>query len=197
MAHPYAEHRQHKVERSRAQKMAGTSSEAHSDVAADRKLIKAMVKPSAMKMEGKASGGRLDKYARGGKVKKASTNVNVIIAPQGGGGAGPAMPPPLMAGAPAALPPAPPSALPPPMPQKRGGRAYASGGSVKEQSVKAGTPVMNSPGKNDTGDIYRGRQITYAKGGPVEANRMGPKMRGGAESGEGRLEKTALQKRKG
>mgnify|MGYP001605978962 CR=1 FL=1 len=69
------------------------------------------------------------------------------------------------------------------MPSRRGGRAYATGGSVKEQSIRAGTPVMNSPGKNDLGDIYRDKQITYANGGrayPIED---------GAGSGPGRLEK--------
>ena len=56
----------------------------------------------------------------------------------------------------------------------------AAGGSVKEQSIRAGTQVQNSPGKNAGADIYRGRQITYATGGPGEAMGMGPKRHGGA-----------------
>lgn len=81
---------------------------------------------------------RLDRvgYKKGGRVK-GTTNVNVIIAPQGGAPAGgpPPMPPP------GAMPPPPPGMgagpggppMPPPgpMPRKNGGRvAYASGGKV-------------------------------------------------------------------
>lgn len=185
MAHPFADHREHRRMSERVSRMTkGYASGGHTDVAADRKLVKSMVKPDALKIEGRAAGGRIDKYARGGKVA-GRTNVNVIVAPQGGGGlAGPGTPP-----IPVAPPPAAPPALPmqgmPGMPQRRGGRAYASGGSVKEQSIKAGTPVMNSPGKNDQGDVFRGRQITYAKGGKIK----GYPIEDGAGSGPGRLEK--------
>lgn len=269
MAHPYAEHRQQKVERSRVGRMTGGyAGGGHADAPADRKMIRSMVKPGALKMDGAKAGGRLDKrargggvnrrdggsvssgnpveqiyskgqagggyaniagqtisvpagisrsgandlasklttargqksggkvgaYAQGGPVKKGATNVNVIIAPQGGAAAPPMVPPPLPAGPP----PMPPEM--PPMGQRRGGRAYASGGKVSDGptwkgGLRNGTQVQHSDGKNDGGDIYRGRPITYATGGKIEAMGMGPKMKAGADSGEGRLEKTALQKR--
>lgn len=198
MAHPYAEHRQYKVEKSRVARMTGGSAK-HADVAADKGLIRSMVKPGALKMEGGRASGRLDKYARGGPVKKGSTNVNVIVAPQGGGAsAAPPMPlpPPGIA---AGSPPMPPPGGQPPMMQSRGGKAYATGGKVADgpawkEGLKNGTQVQHSDGKNDGGDIYRARQITYATGGPVEAFGKGPKMTAG-DNGEGRLQKRALQKR--
>lgn len=201
MAHPYVEHRQHKVERSRANEMARGG---HPDEAADRKLIKGMVKPKALKIDGGKSMGRLDKYARGGAVKKGATNVNVIIAPQGGAGM-PPMPPVPMGGPPIPPPDLPPVGAPAPMAapsmmHRSGGRAYATGGKVSDgpawkEGLKNGTKVQHSDGKNDGSDIYRGRQITYARGGAIEAgNSKGPKLPGG-DNGEGRLAKAALQKR--
>lgn len=215
MSHPFESVRQHRVEKSRAASIAkghAKGGAVHSDEAEDRKMIKGMVKSGSLKVEGRASGGRLDRPARasGGKVKSGKTNVNVIIAPQGGGaGAVPpiAAPSPIAAGPPPIMPPRPPmmppgaaGPLPPgaggsPMMRKSGGRGYAGGGSVKEQSIRAGTPVQHTDGKNDGADIYRGRQITYATGGPVEAMRMGPKMDAGAYTGKGRLEKIGIQKR--
>lgn len=206
MAHPYASVKQDKVERSRVSKMTqgcASGGSVHSDAAQDRKMVKSMVKSSALKMEGAKSGGRLDKYARGGAVKKASTNVNVIIAPQGGAGGAPMPVPPV--GGPAVPPAAGPPPMPPGMPvqQKNGGRTrYAAGGKVGDgpawrEGLRNATPVQHADGKNDAGNIHRGRQVTFSTGGPVEANKAGPKMTAGSESGEGRLQKTALQKRKG
>src|ERR1700687_6026631 len=82
-----------------------------------------MVKPSALKMDGKKAKHRMDRppRAKGGRVKgkHAKTNVNVIVAPQGGhpglGGPPPMVPPP--AGAmlpPGAAPVMPPRPMPPP-----------------------------------------------------------------------------------
>lgn len=197
MAHPFANIRQSKVERSRVGQITkGYAGGGHADAVADKKLVRSMVKGSALKIEGKASGGRLDRYARGGKVKgkKAGTNVNVIIAPQGGGAAGPgaAMKPPMAAGlppppigapppgmgaGPPGLPPMPPG--PPGMPgmHRSGGRAYAAGGKVKngpayDEGRRNGTQVQHSDGKNDGKDLGRGKPITYAKGGGVQAGNM-------------------------
>lgn len=259
MSHPFASKRQHLVERSRAKAMAGGGEASHADVKADRALVRKMVKPDALKMDGAPAKGRLDKRARGGKVrgkyaeggeakpqppvkipapaeapkplvvdpdgalgrallsraprgnypgirwerqsggrverarggKVGKTNINIIVTqPE----ATPPVPLPALAGAggmpPPPMPPAPPMAPPVP-PMRNGGRAYASGGSVKAQSIRNGTPVQHSPGKNDTKDLGRGKPITYAKGGKVK----GYPLNAGSESGVGRLEKTRSQKR--
>lgn len=106
----------------------------HPDAPEDRSLIKSMVKPTALKHDGRP------RYAKGGGVgRKGKTTVNVIIAPQGGNNR-PQLPPQM----PAAAPPPPPSmpprpsvpTAPPPgspgmagaaaqmpmMPRKKGGR---------------------------------------------------------------------------
>lgn len=207
MSHPMQEHRQHKVERSRVGHIAhgyASGGGVHSDQAADAKLIKRMVKKPALKMHGHEAKPRADrvKRASGGRVKHGKhgkgTNVNVIIAPQGGHGASPmqAGGPPMMppgAPPPAAMPPRPPMMPPPgapPMggapgmppgmpPHARGGRAYAKGGAVKNTKawdgmMKAITPVQhNDSGKTanqkpQPGQLNRGKPITYATGGPVE-----------------------------
>ena len=192
MGHPFAEHRQSKVERSRVDKI--TDGYDHPDAPQDKALVRSMVKAKALrarggKIDGKHAAPRLDKYARGGKVKgKGSTNVNVIIAPQGGGagaGAGaavmpkppmPAMPPPPMAGPPGMPPGAGGPPMPPGMmPHSRGGRAnYAKGGKVKSgngpawaEGMKNGTQVQHTDGKDDQDGLGRGKPVTYAKGGGV------------------------------
>lgn len=188
MAHPFAAHREHKVQKSRVASI--TKGYAQGGAVSG---VGIAVTPSAPKratggpvsVEGSKPSGRLDKFARGGKVKKGATNVNVIIAPQGGGAAPPMGGLPLPMAGPPMPPPMPPPGPggPPMMSQRRGGRAYASGGSVKEEGIRNGTHVQHTDGKNDGGDIYRGKQITYAKGGaayPIED---------GAGGGLGRLEK--------
>lgn len=218
MSHPYQNVRQSKVEHSRA----GTMTQAyasgggvHSDVVADKKLIKKTVKPSALRMDGGRVNARQDRPSRasGGRVKKGNTTVNVIVAPQGGGEKPdmPMPPPPMppMAMAPPPMPrPGPPMPPPgvggPPMPpgpiRSMGGRAYASGGAVKpgpayEEGKSEGTQVSHDPGKNDLKDMNRGRVITYKTGGAVEAPRgrkgMGPKLPGGGRGGLARLAKAS------
>lgn len=191
MAHPFAAHREHKVQKSRV----ASITKGYAQGGAVLPGGGTGTAPSAPKratggpvsVEGSKPSVRLDKFARGGKVKKGATNVNVIIAPQGGGMPVPApgLPPPALgpASPPPMLPPGIGPGGPPMMPQRRGGRAYASGGSVKEEGMRNGTQVQHTDGKNDGGDIYRGKQITYAKGGaayPIED---------GAGGGLGRLEK--------
>lgn len=93
-------------------------------------------------------------------------------------------------------------------PQKKGddygfGKPRASGGKVegkKSLADKVGvtgigtrTPIQHSGNKSDTQNIGRGKPITYATGGPVEANgkagqQMGPKI-GAGNSGIGRFKK--------
>lgn len=91
---------------------------------------------------GKASGGRLDKFARGGRTKKGATNVNIAIVVPGGKGEeapAPMMPPP---GPPVGPPPGGPPMMPPGMPgMKRGGRlgmtAGAESGVGRLEKIKA------------------------------------------------------------
>ena len=88
----------------------------------------------------------------------------------------------------------------PPMPmgpRNIGGRAYAKGGGVTprpawKEGIRAGTKVQHSGNKHDTSDIGRGKVVTYATGGAVEhpvKGGMGPKFKGGAMTGEARLQK--------
>jgi hypothetical protein len=199
MAHPFVEHRQSKVERSRVghiTKGYAAGGAVHSDEAEDKALIRKEVKKTALKVDGKKPKVRADRpgRARGGRAPKKSgkTNVNVIVAGHGGQPpAPPMMPPPgLGAAPPPAMPPRPPmgpppGAVPPPglgagmpppgMPPRRaGGRAYAKGGAVKsgpawDEGRRNGTQVQHTDGKGDGKDIGRGRVVTYKTGGKVES----------------------------
>lgn len=101
-----------------------------------------------LKVSGFASGGRLDKYARGGKAKGkgkggkkgGNTKINILVAPGKDKEAAPGMPPPDMGAAPPPMPPKMPLAPPPggpmggppgmpgmPPPMKRGGAAMNAG----------------------------------------------------------------------
>ena len=241
MSHPFHEHRQHHVERNRVHHIAGTHEETrthhiahrkdggraeHSDEAEDKAMIKREVKSSALKhADGHKPHHRQDKVKRasGGRAKHkghGKTNVNVIVAPQGGHpmmAGGPPMPPP--AAAPPAMPPRPPMpppggapGMPPPGlgaapgmmgPRRHGGRAYAKGGAVKsgntwEEGRREGTQPWNLAGKNDDKDSGRGKPVTYATGGPIYApakGHMGPKLPGGSGGAEARLFKKARVRR--
>ena len=114
----------------------------HDDEAADKKLIKKMVKGKALKRDG----GRMARK-HGGATGKGKTNVNIMIHPGQAAGAPPmgGMPPkppmPPMGGMPPGPPPGgppmpPPGGMPPmpPMGRKAGGRTYR-----KEQDMDAGS----------------------------------------------------------
>ena len=125
----------------------------HADEAADKKLIKKMVKGKALKCDGgslaketgtRPTGGRMARKS-GGAAGKGKTNVNIMIHPHDAAGAPPmgGMPPkPPMP--PMGMPPGPPAGPPPmggmppmpppPMGRKAGGRTYR-----KEQDMDAGS----------------------------------------------------------
>jgi hypothetical protein len=118
MAHPHSEHRAHKVEKRRVpERIKGYASggAVHEDEKQDKKLVKRMVKKSAIKIEGEKSKHRMDRRARGGRTKSKGkgTVVNVINTPGHAMGGAPGMMPP--GGAP--MPPRPPMAPPMPPPQ--------------------------------------------------------------------------------
>lgn len=217
MAHPFQAHRQNKVEHQRVghvTKGYASGGAVTADPSAPKRASGGAVKTRAP-IIGRKNGGRLDRLPRknGGRTnaKKGTTNVNVIIAPQGGEkGAPPIMPPPGVGAGPPTMAPKPPMmpppgmaggapGLPPPGIRSSGGRAYASGGAVKsgpawEEGKRNGTQVSHSGNKNDGKDIGRGKPVTYASGGAIEApikGGMGPKFSGGARGGLGRLEKAA------
>lgn len=267
MSHPMNESRDHKVQKQRVAHITrgyasgGGVNVAHEDEAEDKALVKKMVKKKAMRMAGGKVNARLDRRARGGKIrdddsdkhdgvrddetldreatrenrmkrarggraKHGKTNVNVIVAPQGGhpgmAPGGPPMGAPPMMPPPGAMPPHPPMAPPmagpppgmppggmpapggPPLMHKRGGRTYASGGGVKSGpawagGLRAGTQISHSPGKNDMADVGRPKPITYKSGGRIDApNGVDPatKMPGGAGGGEARLFKERREARR-
>lgn len=155
-------------------------------------------------VEGKASGGRLDKLARGGKHgKKPHVTVNVMnhpstpISPQippipvGLGGAGPR--PPM----------APPSA-PPTGPMGPGGPPMGpggmkTGGKIKKRAV--GGPMGRSMGAPTQGySTSPTPQMPvmekHLKSGGRLGGKAAPHMTGGAASGVGREEKSELVKEK-
>lgn len=148
MAHPIGnQHRAHHVQKDRVKHIVGKAAggSAHSDEAADKSLIRKMVKKTAMRADGGAVKARADKVSRakGGRVK--GTTVNVIVAPKGQDNpAAPAMaaPPPMPPKPPMMPPPAAPGpamaaaapglgGMPPLPPRSDGGRAYKKGGAVK------------------------------------------------------------------
>jgi len=145
-----------------------------------------------IKAEGKAEGGRLDKRARGGGVKKHGkghhTHINIMVAPKGGAdvppppGAGIGGPPPIGAAPPmvpkgpmppppggpmGAGPPGLPPGMPPPGGMKRGGKTYSG---------------ISSKTNIDHWAKRTGGNTRYEKGGKVP-------MKAGADSGEGRIQK--------
>ncbi len=209
LTHGYADGGE--VDADAMQKMASVAGNQKASLAGTKSAMESLGRKRGGKVKGAKSHARLDRYARGGKVKNKGTNVTVVVAPQGGGDK-PPMPIPAMPPQGAMPPPRPPMAPPmagPPMmpppgmpPRRSGGRAYAKGGAVKDgpawkEGLRNGTQVSHTDGKSDTKDIVRPRQVTYKRGGKVEASsKVVHNIDDGAGGGLGRLEKIKLQKRK-
>jgi len=172
MAHSHAHLREMHPGRKRAHEMSKhfkRGGKVHDDEAADKKLFGKMIKQhekEESKVEGKKSGGRLDKYARGGKTKGGHhTKINIVVAPKG--------PHPADGAAPAGvLPPVGPGG--PPMPPP--GLGAGPGG-----------PPMPPPGMRPP--MKKGGRVKFARGGATKPKKLGKGYTGGAESGVGRLEK--------
>lgn len=206
MAHPFNDHRQTKVEHSRVAKITkgykfgGPVPVTNPDVGSDDRMpiAKVATAKSAGKIGGAKAKQRLDKpaFARGGRAK-GKTDVTVIVqaptAPDAGGAPPmpPPMPPPMAAGPPPMPPPhppmvPPPGAAPPGGPPPGGMPIRASGGAVKAASVKLGTKVSHTPGKNNLDMISsKPALLTRKDGGAVKKH----KFTAGSESAEGRLQK--------
>lgn len=191
MAHPYQDHKQHKIERSRVGSItrgyATGGGVLPSAGAAVKK--KAVRQRDAQAVEGGSAKERQDRpgRARGGRAptKGKGTNVNVIIAPQGAAGAGAAPPmiPPGIAGPGAGPPPPMPMRppLPPPMtgapgpgmpppgmpPRSHGGRTYATGGAATNRRGDTGGWDGVKGADGDVAD--ENRRVKYARGGAVNA----------------------------
>lgn len=178
MSHPFAGHRQNKVEHSRVghiTKGYASGGAVHSDEAEDKAMVKKMVKPSAMRMTGGPVKARADKVnrARGGRTKHGGKHtVNVIVAPGGNKPPMPMMPPP--GPPPTATAPMPPRQMMPPPPAgiPGGGPPMRARGGKVDQANKAGaakqrTMVQHAPGKDDSKDIGRKPVVTKANGGAL------------------------------
>jgi hypothetical protein len=174
MAHPYAKHSGHSKSRSRVDRIAYSGE--GSNVEREAKSYKrggkvvysgkgsnvAYEADESTEVPGRARGGRLAKYARGGKAKKHDAQVNIAIVHSGhrdSPGAAPPAPPPAPP-----RPPMPPQGLPPP------GMMPPGGG----MPPGAGLPPQLAGAIKPPGMMKRGGHVELA----------------GAESGVGRLIKS-------
>lgn len=169
MAHPYKSSKADKVGSAKAQSyMKGYAS--GGAVRAAYKLGGAVVERASggeVKVQGRSTGGRLDKFARGGKVKKdKDTQINIAIVNPSKDS-----PPSAIGGPPGGLPPPPAGPPMPPMPPMAAGPPPMAGPAMM------GPPPPKPPGM-------------MARGGKVKG------QKGGAETGQGRLDKVKMQKRK-
>ena len=179
MAHPYKQDSR-ASERGKIKSLTGFAKggRPYSDAAEDRKSFAKQFKQAEAKetkIEGKASSGRLDHYARGGKTRnaKAKAKVKVVLMPPTGPIA--SVPPsalvPGVAGAGGApLPPAPPIN---PMMRKTGG-------------------VVTGPDKAVLTESEQEKFLKRAHGGAAHKY---PHLKGGMDSGMGRLGLSKFQKK--
>ena len=192
MAHPYADTAR-SGSKAKFKAISGRegSGQGHPDESQDRKMIRAAMgahdkqlhggkRTELGKAIGKAAGGRIDKFARGGKVK-GKVNINIIV-PRGEPSAVPPLPAamgppggmPMGPPVPPGMPPGPPS-LPQGMPPMK-----KSGGSISGLSTKENLSKWSE---------RAARNSKFASGGKVTG------QKGGAETGVGRLDKIKMQRR--
>ena len=177
MAHPYKQESR-ASERGKIKSLTGFAKggRPHSDAAEDRKLFAKMFKQAEakeIKIEGKKSGGRLDHYTRGGKTKRAKSKVKIVLMPPSEPIAQtPSAPVPGVAGAGGTpLPPAPPMMNP--MMRKAGG-------------------AVTGPDKAVLTESEQEKFLKRARGGAAHKY---PHLKGGMDSGLGRLGLSKFQKK--
>jgi len=198
MAHPYAKYNEHDVAHARVggiMRHEPKSQKRHDGKAWSHEVRSKHAAVAHNKIHGGKKPGR---FARGGKVKGGGHHTNIaVVVPQGrgpqagaagapGGGppmpAGPALPPGLPPGGPPGMPPGmPPPGLKPPG-MRRGGRIKRRADGGTADAGDASKPNL------DKWASYASKN-SYARGGRLPD--------AGALSGEGRLQKAALQKRRG
>lgn len=197
MAHPFAEHRQNKVEKSRVGHITrgyANGGAVHSDEKQDRKLFGKMIREHDREPEGKKGKRRADRVtrAKGGRVKKGATHVNVIV--NGGGDKQPVpvpVPAPAMAGPPPGppMPPVaglggPPPGMPPMPPRARGGKVNrrADGGVVDDQTAQSFADRVRAGDTRALTGFGRGSQAaqSVAKIQDNLARGQTPRARGGS-----------------
>lgn len=195
MAHPYKEHKEKHPGKARVSKMFGKFKDGGGVEAAAAPAPKKTGGPvkADMKAHGGPAKARMDKYARGGKVKHGSkghhTKINIVVAPKAGGdaGAGPMMPPP--GGPPPMGGPGGPPPGGPPMPPPGAGGLPGAGpglppppGGMKRGGVAKHKSGIASKGNLKKWSEHASSNSRYERGGSVH-------MKGGAGGAEGRLDK--------
>lgn len=175
--HPYNSHREQQVAHRRVDTILNGSPSGAKKHAEGPAFSKITSKSAACRDDDVRGHSSAKRFARGGKVK-GDTNINIVIP---GGGAKSPMPMPMPMGGPPPGPgpglPAPPMGGPPPGPP--GMPMRASGGKVNGIATKEGIAKQSA----------RAAANSYARGGST-------KMTAGSESGVGRLQLAAIQKKR-
>lgn len=136
----------------------------------------------------RAFGGGVIQRARGGKAPKPATSINIIVSPQSKPDAGnPALPPTGVGPVPPPMPGGPPPGGPPGMPPPPGG--------MPPGGIPPGLMAAMGGGRKRGGRVHADAKEDAAEirsmVKPSALRARGGRMTAGAESGPGRLEKTA------